>query len=478
MPDTKTKTMREFYIQYYSKTLLTIGDLEELQQTPLPLLRVDFGDTTVVIQDCVRLEGADKLPAGLEFIVHMCATNEEEAKEKSNGFVEVILNFLSLSMLCSCDAAKIINVIELKMDTNISPLQYYIYPFENDFISWSLVKIDTAIFVEVWNNYDKNEHQKRLGRAMSWFRTGLNKKGLDEFISYWVGVEILSKILKGNVDMGMKEELNKGIISKELIKNLSLSSNAIITKEKDGKWIISDGTKDYDVMEKRGQLNIYMEDEQGCRKRITDDWVGAKKVFEDKLQYDDFSKIKRIRNEILHGYKELSNEFVKEAKEYTPLMRKGLVACISTILDVSDEIFSKVVNKDIRRVELERWQVVKGNIENLPSTFDEMIIDYPKIKIIKNKKISRVADGKLNIEYTFKCEFHDADTKFGAEEAEIWGDQHSGVGKEQIEIKEISRGREWGGVRSFMESRYRLLMRRLIGWLTTPITRQKRRHRR
>ena len=55
MPDTKTKTMKEFYIQYYSKTLLTIGDLEELQQTPLPLWQVNFGDTTVVIQDCVRL---------------------------------------------------------------------------------------------------------------------------------------------------------------------------------------------------------------------------------------------------------------------------------------------------------------------------------------------------------------------------------------------------------------------------------------
>ena len=440
MPDTKTKTMREFYIQYYSKTLLTIGDLEELQQTPLPLWQVNFGDTTVVIQDCVRLEGADKLHAGLEFIVHACAANEEEAKEKSKGLVERILNLISFSMLCSCDPAKIINVIEIKMDTNVSPLQYYIYPFENDFISWSLVKIDTAIFSEVWNNYDKNEHRKRLMRAMSWFRTGLNKKGLDEFISYWVGVEILSKILKGNMDIRMKNELNKGIISEELIKILSLSSNAIITKEKDGEWIISDGTKDYDVMEKRGQLNIYMEDEQGCRNWITDDWIGAKKVFEDKLQYAGFNKIKRIRSEILHGYKELSNEFVKEAEECTPIMRKGLIACISTILDVSDEIFSKVVNKDIRRGELERWQVVKGNIENLPSTFDEMIINYPKIEVIKNKKISRGEDGKLNIEYTFKCEFHDADTKFGIVEVENWGDQHSMMGKERIEIKEIPRG--------------------------------------
>ena len=445
MADTKTKTAREFYIQYCAKTLLTFSDLEELQQTPLPLWQVNFGDITVVIQDCVRLEGADKLHTGLEFIVHIHAPNEEEAKEKSKGVVELILNLISFSMLCSCDAAKIINVIEIKMDTNLSPLQYYIYPFENDFISWSLVKIDTAIFVEVWNNYDKNKHQKRLMRAMSWFRTGLNKKGLDEFISYWVGVEILSKILKGNVDMRMKNELNKGIISKELIKILSLSLNAIITKEKDGEWIISDGTKDYDVMEKRGQLNIYTKDEHGCKKRITDDWIGAKKVFEDKLQCDDFSKIKRIRNEILHGYEELSNEFVKESEKCIPTIRMGLIACINTILDISDEIFNKIVNKDIQRGELERWQVVKGNVENLPLTFDEMIINYPKIEVIKTKKIIRGEDGKLNTDYTFKCEFRDADTKFEIEEVEMWGDQYSRLGKEWIEIKEISRGENGAG---------------------------------
>ena len=29
--------------------------IQELQQTPLPLWQVNFGDTTVVIQDCVRL---------------------------------------------------------------------------------------------------------------------------------------------------------------------------------------------------------------------------------------------------------------------------------------------------------------------------------------------------------------------------------------------------------------------------------------
>lgn len=445
MADTKTETAREFYIQYCTKTQLTISNLEELQQTTLPLWQVNFGDTTVVIQDCVRLEGADKLHVGLEFIVHVHAPNEEEAKEKSKGVVELILNLISFSMLCSCDAAKIINIIEIKKNTNLSPLQYYIYPFENDFVSWSLVKLDAAFFVEVWNNYYINEHQKRLMRAISWFRTGLNKKGLDEFISYWVGVEILSKILKGSVDMRMKKELNKGIISKELIKILSLSPNAIIAKEKDDKWIISDETKKYDVMEKGGQLSIYEKDNQGCKKRFTDDWIGAKKVFEDKLQCDDFNKIRRIRNKILHGYGELSNEFVKESEKYIPTIRMGLIACISTILDISDEIFNKVVNKDIQRGGLERWHVIKGNVENLPSDFDEMIINYPKIEIIKNKKISRGEDGKLNIVYTFKCEFRDADTKFGREEIESWGDQHSKVGKERIEIKDISRGENGTG---------------------------------
>jgi hypothetical protein len=373
MTDTRIRTMREFYIQYYTKTLLTIGDWKEWEQTPLPAHRFNFGATTVAMRDYIRQEEANKLHLGLEFIVQTHATNEEGAKDKSKTFVETILNFISFSTLSSCDAASIINIIEIKRDTNLSPFQHYIYPFKDDFIIGSSVKIDAAVFGEIWNKYNKSGHQKRLMRAMSWFRKGLNETGLDEFISYWIGVEILREILK----------------------------------------------------------RIYM------KENVTDDkWVGTKKVVEDKVQYSKFSEIKEIRNGILHGYKELSDEFVKEAVKYTPILRKGLIACISTILDISDGTLNKIVNKEVRRVKLEQWQIIKGNFENLPSTFDGMIINYPKIEVkIKDKEMNRGKDGRLNItsklEYTF---LSGGDIKFKIKEVEVWGDKQ--IEKGLIEIKE------------------------------------------
>ena len=54
MTDTRIRTMREFYIQYYTKTLLTIGDWKEWEQTPLPAHRFNFGDTTVAMRDYIR----------------------------------------------------------------------------------------------------------------------------------------------------------------------------------------------------------------------------------------------------------------------------------------------------------------------------------------------------------------------------------------------------------------------------------------
>jgi len=443
MTDPRIKTMREFYIHYYTKTLLTIGDWKEWVQTPLPAWRFNFGDGMVAMRDCVRQEGANKLHLGLEFIVQTHATNEEEAKDKSKIFVESILNFISFSTLSSCDAVSIINIIEIKRDTNLSPFQHYIYPFKDDFIIGSSVKIDEAVFSEIWNKYNKNEHQQRLMRAMSWFRKGLNETGLDEFISYWIGVEILRGILKSDADAELEEELDKDVISRELIEKFELStkegiilsSNAVITKEKEGKWIISDGRK-YDLVWKKGMLNIYKVDKKGSREWISNEWIGVIKVFEDKLRCDDFGKIKDIRNGILHGYEELSTDFVKKAVRYIPSLRKGLIACISTILDISDEISNKIVNKEVRRVKLEQWQIIKGNFENLPSTFDGMIINYPKIEVkIKDKEMNREKDGRLNItsklEHTF---LSGGDIKFKIKEVEVWGDKQ--IEKGLIEIKE------------------------------------------
>ena len=246
------------------------------------------------------------------------------------------------------------------------------------------------------------------------------------------------------MDAELKEELDKGVISKELIEKFELStkegiilsSNAVITKEKEGKRIISNGRKYYLVWGTKGMLNIYKVDKKGCREWISNEWIGVINVFVDKLRCGDFGKIKDIRNGILHGKEELSTDFVKEAVGYIPSLRKGLIACISTVLDISDGTLNKIVNKEVRGVKLEQWQIIKGNFENLPSTFDGMIINYPKIEVkIKDKEMNRGKDGRLNItsklEYTF---LSGGNIKFKIKEVEVWGDKQIENGL--IELKE------------------------------------------
>ncbi|MCK4735181.1 MAG: hypothetical protein KAT65_22200 [Methanophagales archaeon] len=63
-------------------------------------------------------------------------------------------------------------------------------------------------------------------------------------------------------DVEFEDDLNKGIISekmKDIFKTAvySLSEKAVVTKEKDDKWIITDSEKSYIAKKEEGKLNIY-----------------------------------------------------------------------------------------------------------------------------------------------------------------------------------------------------------------------------
>ncbi|MCK4735878.1 MAG: tetratricopeptide repeat protein [Methanophagales archaeon] len=65
-----------------------------------------------------------------------------------------------------------------------------------------------------------------------------------------------------SIDAEFEDDLNKGIISGKLMdifktKGFPLSENAMITKEKDDKWVITDGEKIYIVKKEDDKLNIY-----------------------------------------------------------------------------------------------------------------------------------------------------------------------------------------------------------------------------
>lgn len=363
--------MKKYFVYYYTKTSLAIDD-RKTQQRFSSFWKFNFGNTAIIMRDWFKQKEEYKLHLGLEFIIEIEADNKVEAKEKSKNFTELILNFISFSMLTSCTSANIINIIEIKEGVSLFPFQYYIYPLEKDLILQSLVKIDKGCFDEIWNRYEKSQHQQRIMRTMTWLRKGLDEEGLDEFISCWMGLEVIKHIL-------------------------------------------------------RRELKI----------KNPQDWDGVKSVFEDKINCRDFDKIKDKRNEILHGYEELSNDFVKEVEQYTPTVRRGLIACISKILNLSDEVFNKIVNKNIRRMKLKPRQVIIGNFENLSSNFNELIKNLPKIEIkLKKEEIRIDKEGKLKLCHKFEQKFICAPgVKIKINEREIWGDKHAGIENAQIKIK-------------------------------------------
>ena len=68
-----------------------------------------------------------------------------------------------------------------------------------------------------------------------------------------------------SIEKEFEDELNKGIISEKLrdifkTNGFPLSENAMVTKEKDDKWVITDGEKIYIVKKEDGKLNIYYRD--------------------------------------------------------------------------------------------------------------------------------------------------------------------------------------------------------------------------
>ena len=68
-----------------------------------------------------------------------------------------------------------------------------------------------------------------------------------------------------SIEKEFEDELNKGIISEKLrdifkTNGFPLSENAMVTKEKDDKWVITDGKKIYIVKKEDGKLNIYYRD--------------------------------------------------------------------------------------------------------------------------------------------------------------------------------------------------------------------------
>jgi len=247
------------------------------------------------------------------------------------------------------------------VDKEAHPFKYYVYPFDEQEIVGSLSIIHEALFRALFEAYNKSSYQRRTQRALTWLRKGIGEENtVDEFISYWIGLEVIKHILNGNA------------------------------------------TK----------------------------WDRVKDIFTNRLHFQNFGIIKTAgRNGLLHGFRELNNEFVGEIGSYLEPVRKTLVFCIGSILGLEDSILLAFVNKIPRRIKQSPWSVIEGILKNIPRDFDELVKNYPVIDAeIVNKKFSMDPRGELSM--TFKVTHHfrgPSDTKWEVKAIEQWGKKDDGI---------------------------------------------------
>jgi hypothetical protein len=248
------------------------------------------------------------------------------------------------------------------------PFRHYVYPFDSQEIIGSLSIVDETLFGTIFGAYDKSPDQQRILRALSWLRKGIGEENtVNEFISYWVGLEVTKPILKRNLARKM---------------------------------------------------------------RNPKEWVGVEDIFTNRLHFQNFDTIKQnARNGLLHGFRELDDNFIKEIESYVDPIRKTLIYCIGSILGLEDRDMLTIASKTARRIRKAPWTVIEGALRNLPRNFDELARNYPTIDAeLANKKFSMDQRGNLSMTFTVSHHFHGlGDTKWDIKATELWGDKGAGI---------------------------------------------------
>jgi hypothetical protein len=326
---------------------------------PNPQVRVFLSDAIKVIND-------KNLHTGLNIIVGLEENSERAAKELSMNFSEMLLNFISFSSLAHCSPVQLRSIIKLE-DKEPHPARYYSYPFAEKEIMTSLSVLDENVFGKVFESYDPSpEHQKRrVMRALSWLRKGLGEENaLDEFVSYWVGLEVVKPLLRRYL-----------------------------------QWKV----------------------------RNPGEWSGVEDVFAKKLGLRNFKAIKENgRNGLLHGHRELDDSFVGEIRSYIEPIRKTLIVCIGNVLGLDDSISLGIANKAPRRAVQDFRTIIDGSLSNIPMEWKELAGNYPMVESsVGEWKVLTDEEGKLSVKFAFKYQYHGpVNSRFNASATELWGSKN------------------------------------------------------
>ena len=178
------------------------------------------------------------------------------------------------------------------------------------------------------------------------------------------------------------------------------------------------------------------------RINTNEEWEKVEEIFTKELHFNDFRKIKQAgRNGLLHGFRQLDYEFVREIGSYLASIRKALIYCLGSVLGLGSNTLLTITSKTPRKIEQPPWSVMKGNLKNLPREFSKLVSNYPRLDAeVTNKQFFIDQKGELTAQFKTVHHFSsESGIKWEVREIQQWGSKDAGI--RQWTLDEVHKGK-------------------------------------
>jgi hypothetical protein len=318
------------------------------------------------MKDLVQNVEGLNLHCGLNIFVETSSNAEEEADAVSKNWCEELLNLITFTTGAFCERAKLQNSVYFE-SAQVPRFKYRPDLSQEQPLLGATLPIVQDEFGEVFKKYFEHTERRRLFRALSWLRSGINEENaFDEFTFYWIGLEVLRGILRRHLKL---------------------------------------------------------------QKRNPKEWDGVKHLYEVELKFGRFDDVMKLRKGLLHGFSELGDQFGKDINQFTTPLRKTLYASLGRILSISPATWASISSRNVRRVRMDPWHVILGEIENMPQRLEEVVESFPCIKPdASSAKYLLNEKGELKVSTSVQHHFiGPPNAKWHVKSVEAYGDQDSGI---------------------------------------------------
>jgi len=355
--------MNKYYIQYHSRTLASLQNRKDQQSAKRSMWAFEFPTTSVkvALSDNIKRLRDFNLHTGLNMVVHLGAPSLEGARVLSKQYAEMLLRLVSFSTLASCDPAGLVSLIDVTNQDEF-PARFSTHRLGQEELMEPLIVMDASDFGALFQAYNTDDYPDpdRVARALMWLRKGITEREvIDEFICYWTAIEMVSSVLRDKLRFEVKDP----------------------------------------------QL-----------------WDGIRSILVNKVKYDDFDGIYQARQGLLHGFRELNNEFREEIRAYIQPMIKSLVFAVGDILKLDKHLTEAIVDKAVKKSPVRYTTVLEGTLKNLSSDFERITKDYPSVEVqSSDTQFSLGQDGNVTATLEPTHTFHfGAGVVFSVHRLELW----------------------------------------------------------